>query len=757
MMAQHGIIVEAEFEERVLRPLVEADHWDDQAIALLRSAWCQLQMASLPATEQRQAFDAACLLCGLRSDAESVAAALVADTPLFRDSPEAPSTGGSVRSSGSAADRAALGSGDNFWPPSLGELVTLVRRLRAIRWDQMGEETAESLRKMFLAMAQDVRVVLVVLALRVGKMRELVRVQSDDPKDGDPGVDGLPTSDEQAQDTLDIFAPLANRLGVWQFKWELEDAAFKLLEPELYADLARRLAETRTEREAFVRQVVTGLESKLAEAKIQARVTGRAKHIFSIHNKMRRKGVNFEQLFDVTAVRVITDDLQSCYAALGIVHSTWIPVPNEFDDYIAMPKANGYQSLHTAVMGPSGRPVEVQVRSEAMHEFAEYGVAAHWAYKEGKSSEKLTQDKFMVLRQLLDWEKELPDPEQFVQSMRTELFQDQVFVFTPNGDILDLPVGATPLDFAYRIHTMVGHRCRGAQVNEKMVPLDTALKTGDRVRILTHKQPQPSRDWLNPAFGYLKTNSARNKVRLWFRQQEREEAVQAGKDTLVRDFSRLNVPHATFELVAEALKYHSTEDLFAAVGYGDRSSQSVTSAALQIERRHVQERESMLPPSTSGSDSRATTSGLAIGGVQGVDGKRARCCNPVPGDAVIGFVTRGRGLILHRTDCVNVVECREPERLIEVEWEGAREDKYTVLLLVRAEAAPGLLAELLQLASYFGVDALSAKTTPGKKDSSADEVVFQLELRFRSAEQLSVVTQKLQQHERVLEVVRASN
>ncbi len=716
-----------DFERSVLQPLLDTYVSAQPEIELLRRAWAKVS-ASGDAALQRQAFDAARLLAELRADPEAMTAAVLA--PVCNHSAESSLT-------------------DGDWPTSVIELVGLVNKLRGIRWHRIGDEAAETLRKMFLAMAQDVRVVLIVLALRVALMRALVA-------EADSGAEAEDGQDELAQETLDVFAPLANRLGIWQFKWELEDSAFQLLEPEVYRDLTRRLAETSRQRQEFVALVVSALVRQLDEAGIAAKVKGRAKHTFSIHNKMQRKGLSFEQLYDVSAVRIITKDLQSCYAALGVVHSVWVPVPNEFDDYIAMPKGNGYQSLHTVVMGPRGRPVEIQIRSEAMHEFAEFGVAAHWAYKEGKSAKKLAQDKFMLLRQLMDWEKELSDPKQFVQSMRTELFQDQVFVFTPNGDIVDLPVGATPLDFAYRIHTMVGHRCRGARVNDKMVSLDHTLKTGDRVEILTHKEPHPSRDWLNPAFGYLRTNSARNKVRLWFREQERDDAEQAGREVLTREFSHLGLKHANFKNVAAALKYKTLEELFAAVGYGDRSSQSVAAAALQIEREKSGPLEPPVPPSTPFGRTRAAAGGLTIGGVADIQGKRARCCRPVPGDRVIGFVTRGRGLIIHRTDCVNIVECDEPERLIEIDWGGTPDDKYTVEIKVRAEDRRGLLAELLQLLSYHGVDAVSAKTQPVRGDQSRDgEVTFRLTLQFRSADQLSHVTQKLAQHASVLEVVRA--
>ncbi|HHH29790.1 MAG TPA: bifunctional (p)ppGpp synthetase/guanosine-3',5'-bis(diphosphate) 3'-pyrophosphohydrolase, partial [Polyangiaceae bacterium] len=411
------------------------------------------------------ALDTAGVLADLRLDPSAVAAALVARLVVDHELEV-------------AEVAAELGE-------DVGTLLDGVRRLATIRWDRIEEEAAESLRKMFLAMAQDIRVVMVVLAMRVQRMRSL--------------RDGVFDEEEcarYAQETLDVFAPLANRLGIWQLKWELEDWALRALEPEIFDEITRLLDERREERQAFIDEVVRTLKDELAAEGIDATVKGRPKHIYSIYKKMQRKQLNFEQLYDVSAVRVITRRVQDCYAVLGLVHATWVPVPAEFDDYIAKPKDNGYQSLHTAVIGPRGRPVEVQIRTQQMHQFAEFGVAAHWAYKERKSGKALAQDKFMLLRQLMDWERDVADPHQFVESLKTDIFEDQVYVFTPGGDVVDLPVGSTPLDFAYRIHTMVGHRCRGARVNDQIVPLDYELKTGERVEILTQKMPQPSRDWM---------------------------------------------------------------------------------------------------------------------------------------------------------------------------------------------------------------------------------------------------------------------
>ncbi|HQK19558.1 MAG TPA: RelA/SpoT family protein, partial [Polyangiaceae bacterium] len=435
----------------------------------------------LDATAKKRALHAANVLASLRLDPAAVGACLVA----------------TFRNQISQADT------ENQFGKEIAKLVDGVVRVQATRWDRLEQEAAESLRKMFIAMAAEVRVVIIVLALRVEKMRTLSNSMDES------------TRRRVARETLEVFAPLANRLGVWQFKTELENLSLAQLEPETYSELEKLLSERRQERMRLIQQAITLLRDKLPEQKIHATVQGRAKHLYSIYQKMQRKGVGLDQIHDISAVRVITEQVGDCYAALGLVHSLWAPLPGQFDDYIARPKENLYRSLHTTVVGPEGKPLEVQIRTRQMHEYAEYGVAAHWAYKEGRKAAKSSDQKFVVLRQLMDWERDVSDPHQFAERLKTDIFRDQVYVFTPAGDIVDLPQGATPLDFAYRIHTMVGHRFRGARVNDQIVPLDYQLKTGDRVEILTHKKPNPSRDWLNPASGTLRTTSARSKVRQW--------------------------------------------------------------------------------------------------------------------------------------------------------------------------------------------------------------------------------------------------
>jgi RelA/SpoT family (p)ppGpp synthetase len=617
-------------------------------------------------------------------------------------------------------------------------LLDGVVRLSQIRWHRLEDEAAETLRAMFLAMARDIRVVLIVLAERVLVMRSL--------RDG--GV-----SDEDAEriarETLEVFAPLANRLGIWQLKWELEDWSLRTLDPEAFLDLTRSLNERREERQAFIGEVVGVLRDKLVEDGIEASVKGRPKHIYSIYKKMQRKQLSFEQIYDVSAVRVVTKRIPDCYAALGMVHSLWVPVPNEFDDYIAKPKSNGYQSLHTAVIGPGGRPIEVQIRTEQMHELSEFGVAAHWAYKESKKS--AAHDNFMVLRRLMDWERDLSDPHEFVESLKTDVFEDQVYVFTPNGDIVDLPLGSTPLDFAYRIHTMVGHRFRGARVNDHIQPLDYQLKTGDRIEILTQKQPSPSRDWMNPAFGHLKTSSARHKVRQWFRKQGRDEAISQGREVVDKELSRLDLHHATLVGIAEALKYTGVEDLYAHIGYGDRSVGSVASTALLLEREQLPPEEPPLPPSVAPSQKKRSASGLSLDGVDDILGKRARCCNPVPGDKVLGFVTRGRGIMIHRRDCNNIVDTKEPERLVDIDWGPERGERHTVDVEIRANDRRGLLSDLTNLVTNAGVN-----ITAVRAEGSKGEGWLRMSLEFSSAEQVVSVLQRIDRHRDVLEVRRVA-
>ena len=622
-------------------------------------------------------------------------------------------------------------------------LVENVGRLDRTRWDRIGDESAERLRKMFIAMAADIRVVVIALAIRVQRMRAL-RDAADQ------------TADEQearrvARESLEIFAPLANRLGIWRLKWELEDLSLRELDPAAFFELQRKLQDTRAERDSYIERAGAILVSKLEEEGIAASVSGRAKHIYSIYRKIQRKGLSFEQIYDISALRVLTGQLGECYAALGVVHGLWGPLPGRFKDYIARPKDNLYQSLHTAVIGPQGKPLEVQIRTHEMHRFADIGVAAHWTYKEGRRPERAIYKKFMVLRQLMDWERELADPHQFVESLRTDVFKDQVYVFTPAGDIVDLPLGATPLDFAYRVHTSIGHRCRGAKVNDAIVPLDHQLKTGDRVEILTHKQESPSRDWINPAFGFLRSNSARTKVRQWFREQDRSTAVEQGRELVEKELSRLSLEYTTVSDVAAALRYDSVDELFAAVGFGDRTCQGVSTTALSLEQEKAPPEEPDIPSSVPADRKQLAPKGLSLGGVDDILGRRAACCNPVPGEPVIGFISRGRGLTIHRRECRNV--SREPERLVEIDWGATAGETFLSDVLVRAQDRPGLLRDISGLISDNGVNVTAAQAEARPRDGTA---LLRLTLEFSAANQVARLLARIAQYPGVLEARRVA-
>ncbi|MCA9719619.1 MAG: bifunctional (p)ppGpp synthetase/guanosine-3',5'-bis(diphosphate) 3'-pyrophosphohydrolase, partial [Myxococcales bacterium] len=616
------------------------------------------------------------------------------------------------------------------------ELVDGVRRLGRMRWDKLDASQAESMRKMFLAMAADVRVVIVALALRVRDMRALGERSTEERR-------------RQARETLEIFAPLANRLGIFLLKWELEDLSLRELEPEIYRDLGKQLAQKRIERTAFIDEVIGVLRARLAEAGITGvSISGRPKHIYSIYKKMQRKQVGFDEIYDVSAVRVIVDRVEQCYAALGVVHSLWTPIPGEFDDYIARPKGNGYQSLHTAVAGPGGRGVEVQIRTHEMHYLGEYGVAAHWRYKEGNKSSRLADEKFNFLRQLMDWQKDVSDPRELVDSLKTDIFQDQVYVFTPQGDVVDLPRGATPVDFAYRIHTSVGHRCRGALVNGQIVPLDHKLKTADRVEILTHKRAQPRRDWLNPQLGYVHSPSARQKIRHWFRQQGRDDAITQGRELLDRELKRAGVERPRYEEIAAQLGHERVDDLLAAVGFGNMTSQTVATKYLDAEAAKRPAPPPEPPPPPRAPERPRKTKGVSVGGVDDILSRPARCCTPVPGDKVVGYITRGKGIILHRQDCPNIISHPEPERLVDVEWGREGRETYPVTFLIEALDRPGAMRDITTVAADMSVNMSSLRFTD-RKDGTA---VIELVLEVRSNDQ---VVRLLNKFERVPAVVRA--
>lgn len=563
---------------------------------------------------------------------------------------------------------------------------------------------AENLRKLFLAMADDIRVVLIKLADRVHNMRTLQALEPE-------------RRTRIARETMEIYAPLAARLGIWQVKWQLEDLAFRHLEPIVYRRISRALAATRAERERYIAQAAAQLSAELERAGLRAQVVGRPKHIYSIYRKTLRTGLDVAQLHDLLGVRVIISGTEAdCYTALGVVHQTWVPIPTPtgetgFRDYIAVPKENGYRSLHTTVMGPGGKALEVQIRTEEMHRDAEYGVAAHWRYKEGRARDLKFEERIAWIRQLLDWQTEMSGTAQeFVESLKSDVFRDQVYVFTPRGELRELPAGSTPLDFAYRIHTDIGHRCVGAKVNGRLVSLDYQIRNGDIVEIVTSKAPRgPSRDWLNPNLGYVKTAHAREKIRQWFKRQERAENIERGKDLLEKELARLGLTHAKVEDVLPQFKLERVDDLYAAVGCGELSAQSV---AIRLAGGDSASDED-LPITAPSTTAESVVEGLHVMGVGDVLTRLARCCSPVPGDRVVGFVTRGNGVTVHRVDCPNVRHLTDRERLVSVEW-GRHQTVVPATIRLEAWDRDGLLRDVAAMVAEdrINMTSVSAVTHP---------------------------------------------
>ena len=569
--------------------------------------------------------------------------------------------------------------------------------------EEGGGVQAQNLRKMLLAMAADVRVVLIKLCDRLHNMRTLYALSDDKQR-------------RISRETMEIFAPLATRLGIWQIKWELEDLAFRYLEPERYQEIATRLDATRLARERYIEDVAAGLRVQLDDARIDAEVTGRAKHIYSIHQKARRYGreaKSFDQIYDLLALRILVKDVAGCYAALGVVHATWRPLPGQFDDYIASPKASMYQSLHTTVIGPGARPLEVQIRTYDMHRVAEYGVAAHWRYKGASDRSAQDEERIAWLRQLLEWQRELSGAEEFVESVKTDVFDDQVFVLSPKGDVLDLPTGATPLDFAYRIHTDLGHQTIGAKVNGKMTALNSPLQNGDVVEIMrSRSRSGPSRDWLSENLGYLQTTTGRQKVRQWFRKQRRAESIERGREMLERELRRLAFDLADHQDEVLALFPGKTwNELMANIGYGDISVESVVRKASTLLQKHQEPDEIDEIPVGRPSARRGAGVGLRALGAGGLETTLARCCNPVPGDSVRGYVTRSRGVTVHRSDCHNVLNERERDRLIDVDWGRTDEQRYPATVQIDAWDRVGLLRDISTVVAAEDVNMVNVNTT----------------------------------------------
>jgi RelA/SpoT family (p)ppGpp synthetase len=605
------------------------------------------------------------------------------------------------------------------------------------RGDERTDREAENLRKMLLAIVDDPRVILIKLADRLHNMRTLKAIQ-----------------DEQrrrriARETLDIFAPLAERLGMYQFKWELEDLGFRYSSPQAYGELADKLDERQQDRERQVDALITRIQEALsAEGITDASIAGRPKHIYSIYKKMQRKGVPFDQIYDVRGVRIVVKTVPECYHALGIIHNLWRPVPGGFDDYIASPKDNSYRSLHTDVLADDGKTLEVQIRTQEMHEVAEFGIAAHWKYKErGRQADEAFESKIKWLQSALASPRS-EDPQALVDLMTSDLFRDQVYVFTPRGQAVELPVGSTPIDFAYAIHTEIGHRCRGAKVNGRLVSLNYQLQNGESIEILTTKRGGPSRDWLNTQLGYLRTARARQKVRQWFRNQAREQNIERGRDLVEKELRRLSLDEFKLEDVARLFKKDSSEDFFARVGTGDIQPSTV---AARLAEDVGQKEELGLPPSQPALLPTVDTS-IRVKSVGNLLTNLARCCNPVPGDEIIGFITRGRGITIHRRDCPNILRAEERERLIEVSW-GEDQKTYPVRVRIRAYDRTRLLRDISEVIGNEDVGMSGADITTHKEKNLA---TFMVVLELTDISQLSRVLAKLEQLPNVLEVRRVA-
>lgn len=560
--------------------------------------------------------------------------------------------------------------------------------------DQSGQ--VEALRKMLLAMAEDIRVVILALADRLQTIRYVA-------------THDISGRSMVAHETLDIFAPLASRLGLWQIKWELEDLSFRVLEPEKYRQIAGLLEDTRVNRECYIALLVEKLRHELRQAGISAEVTGRPKHIYSIHKKMKRKGVDFGEIHDARAVRILVNDVKDCYAALGVVHNLWIPVPREFDDYIAKPKGNDYRSLHTAVTGPEDKVVEVQIRTHEMHRHSEMGVAAHWRYKEGAKRDAPYEEKIAWLRQILEWKNDVDDAGELAEHFRTALFQDTIYVLTPKGKIIALPKGATPVDFAYQLHTDLGHRCRGAKVDGVMVPLDYSLQNAKRVEIIAAKQGGPSRDWLNPLLGYLRTQRARQKVRQWFSSRERDFVAQ-GRAIAEKELQRHGMMSLALDKLAARFKFTKIETFFAALARGEVNSRQLEEA-LRTAPETVAPTVEVPKPVTAGSI-RQPSGGVLIVGVDKLLTLLAKCCKPVPPDPIAGFVTRGRGITIHRRECASLARLVEKsgDRLVAAQWNAEKGISYPVDISIKALDRHGLLGDIAQVLSREKVNVIATRT-----------------------------------------------
>ena len=632
----------------------------------------------------------------------------------------------------------------------IAELIDGVTKLKKLQYKTKQENQAENLRKMVLAMAKDIRVIIVKLADRLHNMRTLEYMTDEKKK-------------EKALETLEIYAPLAHRLGMFRIKSELEDLSLRYLDPENYYDLVDRVSKKRSERENFIQDIIKLLYEKLGEMDIESEISGRPKNFYSIYKKMMYQNKAFEQIFDLTAVRILVDSVKDCYGALGIVHTLWKPLPGRFKDYIAMPKPNMYQSLHTTVIGPRGEIFEVQIRTYEMHQTAEYGIAAHWKYKEGSTKTDNFDEKLTWLRQLLEWQTDLSDPKDFMETLKIDFFTDEVFVFTPRGDVINLPDGSTPIDFAYRVHTDVGNKCVGAKVDGRIVPLNYKLKNGNIVEVITSENSNgPSRDWLK----IVKSNQAKNKIRQFFKVKERDVNIARGKEALERELKRLGykvneiLKEEWVNKIAKKVSLNSIDDLYAAVGYGSITINQVISRLKEyynehykIDEKKLEEKLKQQPQQKPQKSNQSQ--GVNVKGIDNVKVRFSKCCNPVPGDEIIGYITRGRGVSIHRTDCPNILSAEEEDlaRQIQVSWD--REDRtiYNAEIQIKAIDRKGLFADLALRINEKNIGLISMNARANK-----DKIVLvNATLEINGIEQLNDLMQKMRKIKNVLDVYRVTS
>lgn len=633
----------------------------------------------------------------------------------------------------------------------IAEMVAGVTKLSNMQFTSVEEQQVEDYRKMFLAMGKDIRVILIKLADRLHNMRTLKYL----------------TRDRQianANETMELYAPLANRLGMYSLKWELEDLAFKYLYPEEYRELVEGIDRKREERLQFIDMIMEQIKLSVKKQHIEAEITGRAKHLYSIYRKMKRDNITLDQVYDLFALRVIVNSIKDCYAVLGIVHELYSPMPGRFKDYISVPKPNMYQSLHTTLIGPKGTPFEVQIRTWDMHRIAEYGIAAHWAYKEAsfmgnkKANVKVEEDKLSWLRETLEWQKDMQDPDEFLNTLKTELFEDEVYVFTPKGKIIALPKGSTPIDFAYYIHAEIGNHMTGAKINSKMMPIVTQLKNGDIVEIITSDQSKgPSRDWLK----FIKSSTAKNKILAWYKKNDREENIVKGKDLIEKEIKKIGMTHAEIaksEYIQAALdryKYSEVDEMYASVGFGAISAGKIVARMLEEYRKdhqteNLEEKLEVLSKDRAYKP-KATKTGIIVKGIDNCLVKLSKCCNPVPGDEIVGYITKGRGVSVHRKDCANVNNLlSEENRMIDVYWYEAEKTRYSVDIEVYGNERSGLLADIIREIEGTKSKLLAVTSRANKEKISITEVTVEVE----NIEELNKILKQIRKVDSVYEVKR---